>query len=80
MTLALWGYKHDRAKLEVNLDFLARNGFQYIRALGTLGPNTSVLYSDYSVDRWMTSSWPDYDQMIAGLTDLAYDRYGIRIE
>jgi hypothetical protein len=80
MMWALWGYKYDRARLEANLDFLARSGIQYIRALGTLGARFGVKYSDYWRDRWMSTEWNDYDEMIAGLTDLAYDKYGIRVQ
>ena len=28
----------------------------------------------------MTRQWPDYDKVIAGLTDLAYDKYGLRVQ
>src|SRR5262245_52030517 len=33
-----WGYQHDRARLEQNLDFLATRGVDYIRVLGVVGP------------------------------------------
>ena len=72
-----WAYKHDRPRLERNLATLARYGFDYIRVLGVVG--------DANVpDSWdgRESDWrdPDYSTTIAGLTDLAYDKYGLRIE
>jgi hypothetical protein len=77
MMWAAWGYKHDRARLEANLQYLADHGFNYIRALGTVGdPNGP----DYWDDREIDPNWPDYPEVIAGLTDLAYDTYGLRME
>ena len=74
---AAWGYRHDLARLEQSLDFLSKHGFDYIRALGVVGdPNGS----DYWDGREIDDAWPDYDQVIAGLTDLAYDVYGLRVE
>jgi hypothetical protein len=70
---AAWGYRHDRARLEKNLAFLADHGFDYIRALGEVG-------GEHWHDRQIDPRWPDYDAVIAGLTDLAYDKYGLRVE
>ena len=72
-----WGYKNDRPRLERNLVTLSRNGFDYVRVLGVVGdPNAP--------DSWdgRESDWrdPDYGGTIAGLTDLAYDKYGLRVE
>lgn len=69
----VWGFRHDRARLEQNLEFLAEHGFDYVRCLGTVG---GLVWND----RQMDPRWPDYDDIIAGLTDLAYDRYGLRVE
>jgi hypothetical protein len=69
----MWGYKHDRARLEANLKFLAENGFDYIRVLGELG---GPAWKDRQVD----PRWPDYDRIVAELTDLAYQKYGLRVE
>lgn len=68
-----WGYKHDRARLDRNLDALRRAGFDYIRVLGSVGGNSWA-------DRITDPRWEDYDAVIAGLTDHAYDRYGLRIQ
>jgi hypothetical protein len=68
-----WGYKFDRARLEANLQTLADAGVDYVRALGDVGP-------DGWTDREIDPGWPDYDAVIAGATDLAYDRYGLRVQ
>lgn len=77
MMWAAWGYKHDKARLEQNLAFLAQHGFHYVRALGVVGDYSA---NDYWDGREIDWHWPDYDQVIAGLTDLAYDQYGLRVE
>src|SRR5207245_789688 len=57
--------------------FLAEHGFDYFRALGVVG-------DPFQPDSWdgreIDWRWPDYDEVIAGLTDLAYDVYGLRVE
>ncbi|HEX4924183.1 MAG TPA: DUF4214 domain-containing protein, partial [Bdellovibrionales bacterium] len=63
-------YKFDRPRLERQLETLARNGYDYIRVLGV------VAWQGREID----PRWPDYQEVIAGLTDLAYDKYGIRIQ
>jgi hypothetical protein len=74
---AAWAYKNDRPKLEAALALLQQNGFHYFRALGVVGnPNGA----DYWDGREIDSHWPDYDAVIAGVTDLAYDQYGLRVE
>jgi hypothetical protein len=69
---AAWGYRHDRQRLEQNLEFLANHGVDYIRVLGVVGPrgwsNRTVSAADP-----LESTW-------AGLTDLAYDVYGMRVQ
>jgi hypothetical protein len=66
-------YQQDRAHLERNLAFLADYGFDYIRVLGEVG-------GPYWVNRWMDPGADDYEATISGLTDLAYDAYGLRVE
>lgn len=72
-----WAYKHDRARLQRNLAKLSRSGFDYVRVLGVVGDAKAP-------DSWdgRESDWrdPDYRKSIAGLTDLAYDSYGLRVE
>ena len=90
---APWGYRFDRARLERELALLARNGVDYIRVLGQVGApdaNGDDSWADRPIDpRWTkTSGCRDtavgacatYDEVIAGLTDLAFDRYGLRVE
>ena len=68
-----WAYKFDRARLERNLAVLSASGIDYIRVLGSVGGTSWK-------DRQTDPQWPDYDAIIAGITDLAYDRYGIRVQ
>jgi len=77
MMWAAWGYKHDLARLEQNLDYISKHGFHFIRALGVVGDYGAADYWDGREIDW---HWSDYDQVIAGLTDLCYDKYGLRIE
>jgi hypothetical protein len=71
---AAWAYRHDRARLDAHLQLLADHQFDYIRALGVVGRQP------YWAGREIDWRWADYDAVIAGLTDHAYDRYGLRIE
>jgi len=81
MFWAAWAYKNDMDKLKANLQFLKDNGFNYFRALGVVGcVNDPNKPSDYWAGREIKVSWPDYNEVIAGLTDLAYDQYGLRVE
>ena len=68
-----WGYKFDRPRLERNLHTLSAAGIDYVRVLGSVG---GASWEDRETD----PRWPDYDHIIAGMTDLAYDRYGMRVQ
>jgi hypothetical protein len=68
-----WGYKADRARLERNLKVLSAAGVDYVRVLGSVG---GASWQDRQAD----PGWSDYDAIIAGMTDLAYDRYGLRVQ
>lgn len=74
---AAWGYRHDRAWLESQLEWLRAHHFDAIRALGVVGNPAAPDYWDGREIDWR---WPDYDEVIAGLTDLAYDRYGLKVQ
>lgn len=74
---AAWAYKHDRAWLEAQLDWLRRHQFDAIRALGTVGDPSRPDYWDRREIDWR---WSDYARVIAGTTDLAYDKYGIQVQ
>jgi hypothetical protein len=68
-----WGYKADRARLERNLKVLSAAGVDYVRVLGSVG---GASWQDRQAD----PGWTDYDAIVAGMTDLAYDRYGLRVQ
>ena len=68
-----WAYKSDRPRLDRNLKVLSAAGIDYVRVLGSVG---GVSWEDRQTD----PRWPDYDANIAGMTDLAYDTYGMRVQ
>ena len=68
-----WAYKLDRPRLERNLEVLSAAGIDYVRVLGSVG---GASWEDRQTD----PRWTDYDAIIAGMTDLAYDRYGMRVQ
>ena len=74
---AAWAYRHDRGWLDDQLEFLAEHDFDAIRVLGEVGDPTAPDFWDGREIDWR---WPDYESVIAGLTDLAYDRYGLRVQ
>jgi hypothetical protein len=74
---AAWAYRHDRAWLEDQLALLAEHDFDAIRVLGQVGDPAAPDFWDGREIDWR---WPDYESVIAGLTDLAYDRYGLRVQ
>ncbi|MFZ5477916.1 MAG: hypothetical protein ACOZNI_14165 [Myxococcota bacterium] len=77
MMWAPYGYKHERALLEQDLATLRDGGFHYVRALGLVGdPDGEDSWDGREIDL----DWSDYDEVIAGFTDLAWDGYGLRVE
>ncbi len=81
------GYRNARDELERDLETLADAGFDYIRVLGVVGcpgPGLDACGRAGATDAWDGKEadwrWPDFDAVIAGLTDLAYDKYGLRVE
>ncbi len=77
MMWAAWAYRNDRFRLETQLAYLRDHGFHFIRALGIVGNPAGP---DYWDGREIELGWSDYDDVIAGPTDLAYDQYGLRVE
>lgn len=83
---ALWRCKHQRERLESDLAFLQRQGFNYYRMLSMVGwyPGWAgleippVSYTSRSGKK--VEAWPDYWRRLAELVDLAYDRYGLRTQ
>ena len=74
---AAWAYKHDRGWLEAQLDWLKQHQFDAIRALGVVGDPDRPDYWDGREIDWR---WKDYAHVIGGTTDLAFDKYGIRVQ
>jgi hypothetical protein len=68
-----WGYKFDRARLERNLAVLSDAGVDYVRVLGSVG---GASWEDRQTD----PRWTDYEAIVTGLTDLAFDKYGMRVQ
>jgi hypothetical protein len=83
---ALWRYRHNRARLERDLAFLARQGFRYTRVLSMVGwfPAWNGLeiapVSFTNRIGHAVAAWADYWQALAGLVDLSYDRFGLRTQ
>jgi hypothetical protein len=83
---ALWRCKNDRARLEADLAFLSRHGFNYYRMLSMVGHHAAwdgreiAPVSFTNREGKQVAAWPDYWQRLRELVDLAYDRYGIRTQ
>jgi hypothetical protein len=83
---ALWRAKHDRARLEADLEFLSRCGFNYYRMLSMVGHNAAwdgleiAPVSFTSREDKHVEAWPDYWQQLRELIDVAYDRYALRTQ
>ena len=83
---ALWRCKNDRSRLEADLDFLSRQGFNYYRMLSMVGHHSAwdgreiAPVSFISRENKNVAAWPDYWQQLRELIDLAYDRYGMRTQ
>jgi hypothetical protein len=74
---AVSDFQKDRPRLEATLEKLSKAGFDSIRVLGVVGDTSQADYWDGKEADWRS---PTYKQDIAALTDLAYDKYGLRIE
>lgn len=83
---ALWRCKNDRARLERDLGYLAKNHFNYYRMLSMVGyyPAWEGLeiapVGFRSKNGKKVEAWQDYWQQLRELIDLAYDRYGLRTQ
>jgi hypothetical protein len=83
---ALWRSKNDRARLEADLDFLSKQGFNYYRMLSMVGHHPAwegleiAPVSFANRDGKQVAAWPDYWQQLRELVDLAYDQYGLRTQ
>jgi hypothetical protein len=83
---ALWRAKHDRARLEADLEFLSKWGFNYYRMLSMVGHNAAWDGLEIAPVRFTSredkrvDAWPDYWRQLPELIDLAHDRYGLRTQ
>jgi len=68
-----YGYVFERDRIEAHLANIQRKGIDYVRVIATgLRKGTA--------ERSLDPSTSSYAQGIAGLTDLAYDTYGLRVQ
>lgn len=71
---SLWGELHDRARLDANLEAIAKTGaVDFIRVFAQVGGASWA-------DRAVGPADPGWKDAIRSLTDRAYDRYGLRVE
>lgn len=83
---ALWRFRHDRQRLENDLQFLSNHGFNYYRMLSMVGWYSAwdgleiAPIAFRSREGKQVARWPDYWRQLAALIDLAYDQYGMRTQ
>jgi hypothetical protein len=83
---ALWRSKNDRSRLEADLDYLSRAGFNYYRMLSMVGHHAAwegleiAPVSFTNRDGKRVEAWPDYWRQLQSLVDLAFDRFGMRTQ
>ena len=83
---SLWRCKHDRPRLESDLAYLARQGFNYYRMLSMVGYHPGWNGREIAPvaftrrDGKRIDAWPDYWQHLRDLVDLAYDKHGLRTQ
>ena len=83
---ALWRCRNDRPRLESDLAFLSRQGFNYYRMLSMVGWYSAwegreiapVSFNNRAGTR--IEAWPDYWRQLRELIDIAYDRHGLRTQ
>lgn len=83
---ALWRCRYDRPRLENDLHFLSRQGFNYYRLLSMVGWHSAwsgleiapVSFTNRTGQ--LVAAWPDYWRQLGELIDLGYDRHGLRAQ
>jgi hypothetical protein len=83
---ALWRCKYHRDRLERDLAFLAKQGFNYYRMLSMVGYYPAwdgleiapVTFTSRAGKR--VEAWPDYWEQLGQLVDLAFDKHGLRTQ
>lgn len=68
----LWFWKHDRDRVLRELDRDRATGFRYGRVLAQVGDPANP--NDFWTGRIVDPDWPDYQELIAGLTNAAQER------
>lgn len=69
---ALWGERHDPARLDTNLAWLADRGVDYVRILGMVGGDT---WADRTIDPRSDDYWQTVDRLLDRL-----GRHGLRVQ
>jgi hypothetical protein len=83
---ALRRTKYDRDRYRSDLDFLARQGFNYMRTLSMVGwypawAGKEIAPVTFQNQNGQTiEAWSDYWQQLVDMIDIAYDDYGIRTQ
>lgn len=83
---ALWRSRNDPQRLDSDLAFLSRQGFNYFRMLSMVGHHPGwdgreiAPVSFSRRDDRRVEGWPDYWPQFRRLVDLAYDKYGMRAQ
>ncbi len=83
---ALHRCRHDRDRLERDLEYLAACGFNYTRMLSMVGwygawEGREIAPVGFTNrDGKEIAGWPDYWSQLGELIDLAYDRFGLRTQ
>ncbi len=83
---ALRRTKFDRARYRSDLDYLARNGFDYIRTLSMVGwydaweGKEIAPISFQNENGASVQGWNDYWQQFREMIDIAYDEFGLRTQ
>ena len=83
---ALWRCRHDRARLDGDLAFLSKQGFNYFRMLSMVGHHPGWDGREIAPmaftrrDGKRVEAWPDYWERFRELVDVAYDRHGMRTQ
>jgi hypothetical protein len=83
---SLWRCKNDRQRLESDLAFLSKHGFNYFRMLSMVGHHPGwngreiAPVSFTRRDDKRVEAWPDYWDQLRQLIDIAYDKHGLRTQ
>jgi hypothetical protein len=74
MFWAMQGWKHDRERMQANVRWASREGFDYLRILCEVGWGGGIEI-DPTAPQWL-----DYDQVLRDVIDFVYDECAMRVE